>query len=66
MKVKALLSAIPKPNPLTEKTRVRTIYNPAMHDYSVDKPEMKEILPGHFIYCNKAEFEAYKKEIENK
>ena len=64
---KALLSAIPKPNPVTERNRERILYRPQeVHDYSVDKPEMKEILPGHFIYCNKAEFEAYKKEIENK
>ena len=64
---KALLSAIPKPNPITERNRERILYKPQeVHDYSVDKPEMKEILPGHFIYCNNAEFEAYKKEIENK
>ena len=64
---KALLSAIPKPNPVTERNRERILYRPQeVHDYSVDKPEMKEILPGHFIYCNNAEFEAYKKEIENK
>ncbi len=62
---KALLSAIPKPNPLTEKTRERIIYNPnTAHDYSVDKPELKEINPGHMIYCNEAEFEKYKKELK--
>ena len=60
---KALLSAIPKPNPLTEKTRVRTIYNPAMHDYSVDKPELRELTPGHMVYCNLAELEEYKKNL---
>lgn len=62
---KSLLSAIPKPNPITEKTRERIVYNPATaHDYSVDKPELKEIKPGHFIYCNAAELEAYKKELK--
>jgi len=61
---KSLLSAIPKPNPLTEKTRTRITYNPqTAHDYSEDKPSMKEILPGHFIYCNDKELEDYKKEI---
>lgn len=64
---KALLSAIPKPNPIVERNRERIIYKPhEVHNYEVDKPEMKEITPGHFIYCNNAEFEAYKKEIENK
>ena len=62
---KSLLSAIPKPNPLEEKTRKRLVYNPnEAHDYSVDKPSMKEITPGHFIYCNDAEFEQYKKELK--
>ena len=62
---KSLLSAIPKPDPIIEKTRKRILYNPATaHDYSVDKPTLKEITPGHFIYCNDAEFEAYKKELK--
>ena len=62
---KSLLSAIPKPDPLVEKTRKRIIYNPALaHDYSVDKPSLKEITPGHFIYCNDAELEQYKKELK--
>ena len=58
---RSLLSAIPKPDPIVEKTRQRIVYNPAQaHDYSVDKPTLKEITPGHFIYCNDAEFESYK------
>ena len=62
---KSLLSAIPKPNPLTERTRKRIVYNPATaHDYSVDGPTLKEIKPGHFIYCNDAELEQYKKELK--
>ena len=62
---KSLLSAIPKPNPIIEKTRQRIIYKPnEVHDYSVDKPSLKEITPGHFIYCNDQELEAYKKELK--
>lgn len=62
---KSLLSAIPLPDPEYEKGRKRIVYNPiAEHDYSVDKPAMREILPGHMIYCNDAEFEKYKAEIE--
>ena len=62
---KSLLSAIPKPNPLTEKERVRIVYNPReVHDYSVDKPSFVEIRPGHFILANKAEIEKYNKEME--
>jgi len=62
---KALLSAIPKPDPLSEKNRVRKIYNPAKaHDYSKEKPTFREILPGHFILCNSAEEVAYREEIK--
>jgi oligopeptide transport system ATP-binding protein len=62
---RSLLSAIPKPNPLTEKTRKRITYNPQeAHDYSVFKPSLMEIKPGHFIYCNEPEFEEYKKIVK--
>ena len=62
---KALLSAIPKPNPKSEKKRVRILYNPsAAHNYSdADKPSLKEIKEGHFVYCNNEEFEKYQKEV---
>ena len=63
---KSLLSAIPKPNPLTEKNRKRIVYNPQKeHDYSKEKPSLVEILPGHFILANKPEIEKYKEEIKN-
>ena len=62
---KSLLSAIPLPDPHFEKKRKRMIYNPlAEHDYSSDKPSMREIVPGHFIYCNDAEFARYKAGLE--
>ncbi|HML99823.1 MAG TPA: ATP-binding cassette domain-containing protein [Bacilli bacterium] len=61
---KALLSAIPKPDPLSEKKRKRIIYNPLTdHDYSKEKPELQEIIPGHFVLANNAEIEKYKKEM---
>ncbi len=61
---KSLLSAIPYPDPHYEKQRKRIEYNPALsHDYTVDKPSMREITPGHFIYCNDAEEARYKKEL---
>ena len=61
---KSLLSAIPYPDPHYEKQRKRIEYNPTLtHDYSVDKPTMREITPGHFIYCNDAEEAMYKKEL---
>ncbi len=57
---KALLSAIPLPDPAYEKNRVREKYNPLeAHDYSVDKPSMREVAPGHFVQCNDKEFAEY-------
>ncbi len=57
---KALLSAIPLPDPAYEKNRKRIIYEPlSAHDYSVDKPSMREVSPGHFVQCNDKEFAEY-------
>ena len=63
---RSLLSAIPKPNPRSERTRERITYNPATtHNYTdEDRPTLKEVAPDHFVYCNQAEFAQYKKEIE--
>ena len=61
---RSLLSAIPQPDPRTEKQRRRITYNAAMeHDYSVDKPSLREITLGHFVFCNDAEEAKYKEEL---
>ncbi len=61
---KSLLSAIPQPNPFTEKRRTRLVYKPnEVHDYSKQKPTFREILPGHFVLCNDEEEKKYKQEI---
>ncbi len=63
---RSLLSAIPLPDPKSEKKRTRIIYNPLEeHDYSNDKPSMREITPGHFVYCNDAEEKKYKEALES-
>ncbi|MBO4540697.1 MAG: ABC transporter ATP-binding protein, partial [Bacilli bacterium] len=62
---KSLLSAIPQPNPLSEKRRVRIVYHPELvHDYSKQKPTLREVVPGHFILANDEELAKYKEEIE--
>ena len=61
---RSLLSSIPLPDPRTEKIRTRITYNPlAAHDYSVDKPTLREVLPGHYVQCNDAEFARYREEL---
>ncbi len=63
---KSLLSAIPLPDPVYEKTRKRIVYNPlAEHDYTVDKPSFREIRPGHFVQCNEAEFAKYQEQVKD-
>lgn len=61
---KSLLSAIPHPDPEFEQNRKRIYYNPMIHDYSKDLPELVEIKKGHFVYANKKEIEEMKKELE--
>lgn len=62
---RSLLSAIPLPDPIYEKSRQRITYNPlAEHDYSVDKPSFREIVPGHFVQCNDEEFARYQEEMK--
>lgn len=60
---RSLLSAIPIPDPILERQKTLVVYDPNMHDYSVDKPEMHEIKPGHFVWSNKAEFAKYSEGI---
>ncbi|HFI0332809.1 TPA: ATP-binding cassette domain-containing protein [Streptococcus suis] len=60
---RSLLSAVPIPDPILERQKTLVVYDPNMHDYSIDKPEMHEIKPGHFVWSNKAEFAKYSEGI---
>lgn len=60
---KALLSAVPIPDPEQEKKKKLLVYDPEMHDYSTDKPVWKEIAEGHFVYGNQKELAGYEKEL---
>ena len=61
----ALLSAIPKPDPLSEKKRTRYVYIPANeHDYSKEAPKLVEITPGHWVLANSVELEKYKEKLK--
>ncbi len=62
---RSLLSAIPLPDPITERKRKRVVYNPMLdHDYTKDEPVMREVYPGHFVRCSTEEFERYLKEYQ--
>ena len=61
---RALLSAVPQPDPDSEKHKVLTTYDPSCHDYSVDKPQWVEIEPGHFVLANEKELAEYREMIK--
>jgi oligopeptide transport system ATP-binding protein len=56
---RALLSAIPTPDPRIEREKKVLVYDPAVHDYSKDKPRWVELRPGHFVMGNSAEISRY-------
>ena len=62
---RALLSAIPMPDPESEREKVLEVYDPSCHHYETDKPVWTEIEPGHFIMANKEELAEYRKQLEN-
>ena len=57
---RSLISAIPIPDPKLEKNKVLFTYDPSVHDYSEDKPEMVNIGNDHYVFGNKKEIEEYK------
>ena len=59
---RALLSAIPQPNPVTEKKRKRIHYDASIHQYDEkNQPSYHEVEPGHQIYCSEEELAEYMK-----
>ena len=62
---RALLSAIPQPDPIRERNKQLEIYDPRMHDYSEDKPVWEEIEEGHFVLGNQKELAEYRARIKD-
>ena len=62
---RALLSAIPQPDPIRERNKQLEIYDPRMHDYSVDKPAWEEIEEDHFVLGNQKELAEYRARIKD-
>ena len=57
---RSLISAIPIPDPKLEKSKILFTYDPSVHDYSEDKPELVCIGNDHYVYGNKKEIEEYR------
>ena len=56
---KALLSAIPMPDPAYEKNKELVVCNPLYHDYDENPPSWTEVEPGHFILANQIELKEW-------
>ena len=64
---RALLSAIPEPNPITERRRKRLAYEPDVeHDYSVETPSMVEVEAEHFVYGSPSELRRYQMQFQGR
>ena len=61
---KALLSAIPKANPIAERNKKLLVYDPAMHDYTKEAPSWVEVTKEHYVLANRSEMAAYRKEMK--
>lgn len=56
---RSLLSAIPMPDPRREREKQLLLYDPAMHDYSRETPQWRELRPEHYVLCSEAEAEQW-------
>ena len=61
---RALLSAVPLPDPVSERSKKLLIYDPAQHDYSESNPPLwEEVEPGHFVRGSRRELDAYRAKL---
>ena len=60
---RALLSAIPMPDPVAERRKKLLVYDPSCHHYETDPPRWTEVEPGHFVLANAEEEDRYRTEI---
>lgn len=57
---KSLLSAVPQPDPRSEKERRRVGYDQTMHEYQQDeKLELMDFGNNHLVYCSQKEYDSW-------
>ena len=59
----SLLSAVPMPDPVVERTRRAIVYDPSKLDQSGAPRSLREIRPGHFVFATDKEMEGYEKKL---
>lgn len=57
---RSLISAIPIPDPVLERSKKLLRYDPAVHDYSGEKPRLECIGFDHYVFGNQEELEEYR------
>ncbi len=55
----SLLSAVPMPDPIIEKQREAIVYADATEEKTGPDYAMREIRPGHYVYCTPEQAQAY-------
>lgn len=60
---KSLMSAIPIPDPILEKSKDLITYQRDVSEYEKEDVEFVEIIPGHFVLGNPEQIEEYRKEL---
>ena len=62
---RALLSAIPQPDPVAERHKKLLVYDPACHHYGPGhQPTWREAFPGHFVLADEDEFAKYQSQYQ--
>ena len=60
---RALLSAIPQPDPIAERKKKLLVFDPSCHHYSEsNQPSWREARPSHFVLASEEELAAYQKQ----
>ena len=61
----SLLSAVPMPDPVIEKQRKPIVYSETTEEKTGPDYAMREIRPGHFVYCTPEEVSMYRQTAES-
>ena len=60
----SLLQAVPMPDPQIEKAKELVVYDESKRDLSGEKPILREIRPGHFVFANERELGEYQQKLK--
>ncbi len=62
----SLLSAVPMPDPIVERTRRAIVYDPSKLDQSGAPRTLREIRPGHFVFATDNEMVGYEAKMRER